>query len=119
MQSTYHIVVLDIEKFRRWLDARNQNGARITCAEVARRIHYSKSYISELMHQDTYNIEVSGRFIGTMLTTFGFNFDEIFEVIPAAADEDVDRVWGTYKYIPRYSMRRQDQAKLPDTWHAV
>ena len=77
---TYFTVVLDNEKFTRWIDARKSNGAKINMAEISRMIGYGQAYLSQLM-SGKYDIEVSGRFVGTFLKTFGLQFDEIFKVV--------------------------------------
>ena len=76
----YFTTVLDKQKLKRWIEARKSNGARVNMAEVARMIGYGQAYLSQLM-SGKYDIEVSGRFIGTFLMTFGLQFDEIFRVV--------------------------------------
>jgi len=72
----YFTVVLDVRKFKRWLEARKRNGARTSTAGIAREIGYGRSYLCQLLQQPKYDIEVSGRFIGTFLHKYNLQFDE-------------------------------------------
>jgi len=71
----YWTVVLNRKKLMDWIATRKKNGADISISGVADKIGYGKSYLSRLLNFEKYGmIEVSGRFIGTMLWTFGMQF---------------------------------------------
>jgi transcriptional regulator with XRE-family HTH domain len=108
----YFTVVLDVAKLRRWMEARRGNGARINSLRLARAIGYSRSYLSRLLNQEEYNIEVSARFIGTLLHTYGLEFGEFFKIIPSDCDP-----WQTREnYFLAYDKRRHDDKKIGSYW---
>jgi hypothetical protein len=82
----YHTVILDAEKFSRWLEARRANGARISASQVAREIGYGASYISQLLNRKA-DIEASGRFIGSLIAVFNLQFDEVFSIVPVVGQQ--------------------------------
>ena len=78
----YYTVILNRKKLLAWIDARKKNGADISIRGVADQKRYGKSYLSRLMSWEKYGrIEVSARFIGTLMYTFGFQFKEIFDIV--------------------------------------
>lgn len=108
--SQYYTIILDKSKFLRWLAARKRNGSKTNVADVARMIGYGNSYLSQLLSQK-YDIEISGRFIGSFLVRFGMHFEEMFKIVP-----DISMV-GKKKpsewYVPATNNRRMDESKMP------
>lgn len=111
----YYTVVLDIDKFNKWLLARKQNDPTTTTAEISRQIGYGKSYISQILNQEKYDIEVSARFIGTFLKTYGFKFKEIFKIVRVCQKEIHQK---ERSYVANNYFKRQDQKKLPHTYYS-
>jgi transcriptional regulator with XRE-family HTH domain len=111
----YYTVVLDIEKYNKWLDVRKSNNSSASTADIARKIGYTKSYLSQLLNQKKYDIEVSARFIATFLKTFGLEFREIFKLVRVKQTgmHQKERYYMSVK-----DFRRHDKNKLPHTFYA-
>ena len=117
MSKEYYTVVIDVEKFEEWFKARKKNFRGITKASIAREIGYSKGYISQLLEQDKYDIEVSARFIGTFLKTFGLNFYEIFRIVPVR-DARENFGWKKRRFVTISNSRRYDEEFIPHTYYS-
>jgi len=117
MDKEYYTVVIDVEKFKAWFKARKKNYKGITKASIAKEIGYSKGYISQLLKQDKYDIEVSARFIGTFLKTFGLNFYEIFKIVPVK-DARENFGWKRKEFISISNTRRYDERFMPHTYYS-
>lgn len=108
--TQYYTVILDFEKLERWIKARKQNGAKINYSIIANAIGYSKSYLSRLENEKN-NIEVGGRFIGTLIYTFRLDFFEIFTIVPAR--KDANHPQNRYeKFNQRYAEKNYSPQRL-------
>jgi len=120
-KPTYYTIVLDVEKYNRWLEARKENGADINHSKVAKAIGYNKSFLAQILNRQKYGlVEIGPRFIATFLATWGFweeGFKELFQIIPVSAeDKNPQKRYPEYDKMTNYL--RQDREKLPRTYWA-
>ena len=70
--------VFDVEKFSIWFEARKKLNPKITQSDIAKEIGFSKGYLSQLLHDERYDILPSNEFIATWTYTYHMDVKEMF-----------------------------------------
>ena len=108
----YWTVVLNRKKLMDWIATRKKNGADISISGVADKIGYGKSYLSRLLNWEKYGrIEVSARFIGSIMAAFGFQFKEIFDIVMVRDPEKDKHPQDRSKMFYQRNFKRQNGSR--------
>ena len=123
----HYTTVLDIERYKHWLDYKNTSGVKMNNSEAMAKMGYGKSFICQLLHPEKYGfIAPSAQFIASAKRYHGIEQSEWFKDVKVTPqmmgfhqqDRAKQQTRKISKYAPLTNFRRYDEEKLPDTYYA-